>query len=259
MKEQALRPGLYAIGMSFVAMAGRPRACRRRVAPGPSPWHARRSRGARRLRPSARGGAPGRSRPPPHRRRWQGDPVAYPLLPWFADHGAGATPRAALVLNASPTGGRRSAAGLPGSPRWRSSLWCEGSTVTATSGPSTATTARSSSGCTCPNTRPASRTRPVARADWRPCSPSSSAPPRLRAAWRLLFGQTAFFFYLLHVHLLEGAAHALGLFRQEGIAGTVLAAGEPYRSNSSRAVSPLRLRNPSSVMDRCASRGGADA
>jgi uncharacterized membrane protein len=38
-----------------------------------------------------------------------------------------------------------------------------------------------------------------------------------------LLGQTAFFFYLLHVHLLEGAAHALGLFHREGIGGTVLA------------------------------------
>ncbi len=40
----------------------------------------------------------------------------------------------------------------------------------------------------------------------------------------VLLGQTAFFFYLLHVHLLEGAAHGLGLFRSLGLPGTYAAA-----------------------------------
>jgi uncharacterized membrane protein len=40
----------------------------------------------------------------------------------------------------------------------------------------------------------------------------------------VLLGQTAFFFYLLHVHLLEGVAHGLGLVRHEGLPGTFLAA-----------------------------------
>lgn len=39
-----------------------------------------------------------------------------------------------------------------------------------------------------------------------------------------LLGQTAFFFYLLHVHLLEGASYALGLHRHAGLGATYLAA-----------------------------------
>jgi uncharacterized membrane protein len=47
--------------------------------------------------------------------------------------------------------------------------------------------------------------------------------PGLARGPLLLLGQTALFFYLLHVHLLEGAAHALGLYRREGIGATLVA------------------------------------
>lgn len=53
----------------------------------------------------------------------------------------------------------------------------------------------------------------------------------LAAVWRwsrpwkplVLLGQTALFYYLLHVHVLKGAAHALGLYRTEGLVATYLA------------------------------------
>jgi uncharacterized membrane protein len=48
--------------------------------------------------------------------------------------------------------------------------------------------------------------------------------PALSRGPLVLLGQTAFFFYLLHVHLLEGAAHALGVVGHEGIPGAFLAA-----------------------------------
>ncbi len=40
----------------------------------------------------------------------------------------------------------------------------------------------------------------------------------------VLLGQTAFFFYLLHVHMLEGASYALGLHKQEGLGAAYAAA-----------------------------------
>jgi hypothetical protein len=40
----------------------------------------------------------------------------------------------------------------------------------------------------------------------------------------VLLGQTALFFYLLHVHLLHGAAHVLGLTRGAGLRATYIAA-----------------------------------
>jgi uncharacterized membrane protein len=49
-----------------------------------------------------------------------------------------------------------------------------------------------------------------------------AASPALRPL--VLLGQTALFFYLLHAHLLEGAARGLGLFRRAGLAGTYGAA-----------------------------------
>jgi uncharacterized membrane protein len=53
----------------------------------------------------------------------------------------------------------------------------------------------------------------------------------LAAVWRwsrpwkplVLLGQTALFYYLLHVHLLKGAAHVVGLYRTEGLAVTYVA------------------------------------
>ncbi len=51
-----------------------------------------------------------------------------------------------------------------------------------------------------------------------------ASPFRVALSPLVLLGQTAFFFYLLHVHLLEGAAHGLGLVRQEGLAGAFVAA-----------------------------------
>src|SRR5262249_10065025 len=38
-----------------------------------------------------------------------------------------------------------------------------------------------------------------------------------------LFGQTALFYYLLHVHLFKGVAFALGLYRTQGLGVTYLA------------------------------------
>lgn len=43
-------------------------------------------------------------------------------------------------------------------------------------------------------------------------------------AWSLVLGQTALFFYFFHVHLLELAAHALGMTKGGGLAHTYLAA-----------------------------------
>ncbi|HEU5056288.1 MAG TPA: heparan-alpha-glucosaminide N-acetyltransferase domain-containing protein [Kofleriaceae bacterium] len=42
--------------------------------------------------------------------------------------------------------------------------------------------------------------------------------------WSLVLGQTALFFYLLHAHLLEGAAKALGMSESGGLVETYLAA-----------------------------------
>jgi uncharacterized membrane protein len=42
--------------------------------------------------------------------------------------------------------------------------------------------------------------------------------------WLALLGQTAFFFYLLHAHLLHGVARVLGLERHAGLAATYAAA-----------------------------------
>jgi uncharacterized membrane protein len=51
------------------------------------------------------------------------------------------------------------------------------------------------------------------------------APAGSRALWPLvLLGQTAFFFYLLHAHLLHAAAWALGLSRGAGLRATYVAA-----------------------------------
>jgi uncharacterized membrane protein len=51
------------------------------------------------------------------------------------------------------------------------------------------------------------------------------APVAAKLKPLLLLGQTSFFFYLLHVHLLEGASYALGLHRLSGLGATWLAAG----------------------------------
>ena len=48
--------------------------------------------------------------------------------------------------------------------------------------------------------------------------------PERRLAPLVLLGQTAFFFYLLHVHLLEGASYLFDLHRHASLGGTYLAA-----------------------------------
>lgn len=47
-----------------------------------------------------------------------------------------------------------------------------------------------------------------------------------RLAWPplILLGQTALFYYLLHIHLLKGSALLLGVYKQEGLLATYLAA-----------------------------------
>lgn len=47
-----------------------------------------------------------------------------------------------------------------------------------------------------------------------------ASPP----TWSLVLGQTALFFYLLHIHILKGAAFALGLHKKGGLGLTFLAA-----------------------------------
>jgi uncharacterized membrane protein len=48
----------------------------------------------------------------------------------------------------------------------------------------------------------------------------------VRWAWPplILLGQTALFYYLLHIHLLKGSALLLGMYKQEGLLATYLAA-----------------------------------
>jgi len=48
-----------------------------------------------------------------------------------------------------------------------------------------------------------------------------AAPP----TWTLVLGQSALFFYLLHIHILKGTAHAFGIEKSGGAGLTFLAAG----------------------------------
>jgi uncharacterized membrane protein len=54
---------------------------------------------------------------------------------------------------------------------------------------------------------------------------AAMAPVAGRLRPLVLLGQTSLFYYLLHVHLLEGASYALGLHRLGGLGATWLAAG----------------------------------
>jgi uncharacterized membrane protein len=78
--------------------------------------------------------------------------------------------------------------------------------------------------------------------------PAGSEPAVLRPL--RLFGQTAFFYYLLHAHLLIGVAHATGAYHEHGLGlaylATVVVAAALHPL--CRAYLSLKRRHPQSVL-----------
>ena len=104
---------------------------------------------------------------------------------------------------------------------WRCMASFGGSTASAT-WVSTGTTARSCSGSTSANIPRASHFWGL---ELGLAALLLALAFAARLAWPplILLGQTALFYYLLHIHLLKGSALLLGVYKQEGLLATYLA------------------------------------